>query len=563
MIPWRSIRLIGRTPEYTGGALVLATLLLALPNPLRAQDVPTTRAADGKATAVDWTSRPFAVATGGEAPSAASAMGPSECVEGLASGYACSRMHLQSFLPIQLLGGGPGVGLNDVWGWQDAKTGRRYAIVGRTNGTAFVDVTYPDAPVYVGNLPSHGGRNSSWRDIKVYQDHAYIVADAQPGHGLQVFDLRTLRGVTTPTNFQETGHYFGFGSAHNIAIDEETGFAFVVGASAGQSPSPRACAGGLVMLDLAVPADPRFAGCFNHPGTGRALTGYTHDAQCVVYRGPDTRFTGRRICFGSNETALSIADVTNASAPVPVGLGQYPGTSYAHQGWLSEDQRYFFLGDELDELNGGGPIRTLIFDVSKLDDPEVAGQYFSTRSGIDHNMYTTRGRLYQANYKEGIRVLDVSDPERPEEIAWFDTTPTNGPSVWDGTWSVYPYFDDDTVLASSIGQGLFVLSVDAGAVAASTDPAPDVPASFRVGAAWPNPFTEAARIPVTFDETGTARAELVDALGRVLAVVFDGPVQAGTTLDLAVGGSGLPPGSYRFRVSVGGSVRTVTLVRSR
>jgi hypothetical protein len=32
---------------------------------------------------------------------------------------------------------------NDIWGWTDPLDGREYALVGRNDGTAFVDVTDP------------------------------------------------------------------------------------------------------------------------------------------------------------------------------------------------------------------------------------------------------------------------------------------------------------------------------------------------------------------------------------------------------------------------------------
>lgn len=313
------------------------------------------------------------------------------------------------------------------------------------------------------------------------------------------------------------------------------------------------------MIDLTDPLVPSHSGCFNHPGTGRALTGYTHDAQCVLYRGPDDRHQGKEICFGANETALSIADVTDKSSPVAIGMGEYPDVRYAHQGWLSEDQRYFFLGDELDELGTGGLIRSLVFDVSELDDPVLVAEYHASRQGIDHNMYTTRGRLYQANYREGIQVLDVADPEHPVEIARFDTTPESTPSVWDGTWSVYPFFDDDTIIASSIGQGLFVLRLDA--VSTATEHASDVPEAIVLSPAFPNPFTTSTRVTVEAGRSGTIRAEVVDLLGRVHRLVLDRVAQAGDVFRIDIPGDDLAPGSYLLRVTAGGETRTTTLVR--
>src|SRR5690606_163277 len=113
--------------------------------------------------------------------------------------------------------------------------------------------------------------------------------------------------------------------------------------------------------------------------TGRSGTGYSHDAQCVVYRGPDQSYKGREICIGSNETAISIADVTDKASPKAISHASYPAVAYAHQGWLTDDHRYFYLGDELDETAGEGEAgkgtRTLIWDLQDLDDPVLLKEF--------------------------------------------------------------------------------------------------------------------------------------------------------------------------------------------
>src|SRR5690606_25994570 len=87
---------------------------------------------------------------------------PVECMNGEASAFRCSsNVELQAFLPISELGGGRGVRLNDIWGWTDPQTGREYALVGRTNGTSFVDVTDASNPRYLGDLPMTEGAQAN------------------------------------------------------------------------------------------------------------------------------------------------------------------------------------------------------------------------------------------------------------------------------------------------------------------------------------------------------------------------------------------------------------------
>lgn len=409
--------------------------------------------------------------------SAGSLGSATSCIGGFAGPYPCDQVDLLSFLPITTFGE---ESANDIWGWTDPESGREYALLGLRDGTAFIDVTDPESPLYLGKLPTHTIA-AGWRDIKVYRDHAYIVADNADAHGLQIFDLRELRSVASPpVIFDETAHYDEFGSAHNIAINEASGIAYVVGANSGGTT----CGGGLHMVKLQKPNAPSFAGCFADPTTGRSGTGYTHDVQCVIYDGPDRKYRGKEICIGSNETAISIADVTKKNKPKALSTASYPSVAYTHQGWLSEDHAYFFQNDELDELgpyydcvaictdgdtacrdacfiqhiiNAPPTTSTFIWDVSDLDDPILVNTLDHSTTAIDHNLYVKGNVLFESNYSLGLRIFDITDPEAPSEFAFFDTyTPHDFP-LFSGSWSNYPFFRSGNIIVSSRGEGLFVL----------------------------------------------------------------------------------------------------------
>src|SRR5690606_26172295 len=181
----------------------------------------------------------------------------------------------------------------------------------------------------------------------------------------------------------------------------------------------------LHMVDARDPLDLKFAGCYNDT-SGANPRGYTHDAQCIVYNGPDERYRGREICVGSNEAEINIADVTDKSNPVSLGRASYPNVAYAHQGWFDEEQRYFYMNDEIDEMEGNIPgTRTLVWDLSRLDDPVLAHEYFGPVEASDHNLFVRGDRVYMSNYGSGLRVLDISDRTSPVEIAYFDSAPYN------------------------------------------------------------------------------------------------------------------------------------------
>ena len=212
------------------------------------------------------------------------------------------------------------------------------------------------------------------------------------------------------------------------------------------------------MIQIEEPTEPTFAGCFADTSTGRRKTGYSHDAQCLVYDGPDTEHTGKEICIGSNEDAISIADVTDKANPIALSTGSYPSIGYAHQGWVTEDHRYFYLGDELDELQTEFPgTRTMIFDITDLDDPILVKEHFGESTASDHNIYIVDNLMYQSNYNSGLRILDVSNPEDPTEVGFIDTVPyAEGPSMG-GSWSNYPYFASGTIIVTSGNEGLFMV----------------------------------------------------------------------------------------------------------
>ncbi len=380
-----------------------------------------------------------------------------DCTDGMASDFGCEQVDLLSFVPVHELGGGRGVRVNDVWGWTDPETDREYAIVGRLDGTSFVDITDPNNPVYKGNLPrTDGTPASTWRDMKTYRNHVFIVADGAGQHGMQVLDLTRLREVgDEPVTFTEDVHYDNIASAHNIVINEDTGYAYTVGNSSGGET----CGGGLHMINIQDPRNPEFVGCFADPSTGRSGTGYSHDAMCITYNGPDTAHRGKEVCFGSNETALSIADVSDKAAPIPLSTASYPNVGYAHQGWITDDHRFFFLNDELDEISGKTDgTRTMIWDVSDLDDPQLVNEYVSANKSSDHNLYIRGDYMYQSNYQSGLRIFDIKDAANPVPVGFFDTVPYGEDTPgFGGSWSNYPFFKSGVVLVTSGSEGLFVV----------------------------------------------------------------------------------------------------------
>eukprot|EP00009_Paramoeba_aestuarina_P001809 CAMPEP_0201507184 /NCGR_PEP_ID=MMETSP0161_2-20130828/926_1 /ASSEMBLY_ACC=CAM_ASM_000251 /TAXON_ID=180227 /ORGANISM="Neoparamoeba aestuarina, Strain SoJaBio B1-5/56/2" /LENGTH=551 /DNA_ID=CAMNT_0047901481 /DNA_START=222 /DNA_END=1877 /DNA_ORIENTATION=- len=438
--------------------------------------------------------------------------------------YPCDNVDLLSYIPASLLGSAGET--SDIWGVTidlkdlqeddevirvlgdddvnadpENRKGqiRHVAIVCHSDGTSFVDISKTEKPIILGFLPTYDcgktgplqvancTKNKIWRDVKTYKGVAYIVSE-NVNHGMQVLDINNLykdkdlrkgfvRPGDAPQTLTSTYHYDGtlrregkekLGHSHNIVLNEDTGYAYIVGANLAQ--------GGLYAIDVDK-FPPEYAGCFYEDG-------YTHDAQCVVYDEsyPDSRYHGKEICFNYNEDTLTIVDVTDKKNMKMISRISYDGYQYTHQGWLTEDGKYLLMNDELDEQKGttyafngeaephGGLTRTMIWNVEDLENPKWETSKFSEHTAIDHNLYIRDGYAYESNYCAGLRVLDAADPTDMKEVAYFDVAPTCDGTIFSGTWSNFPYYNHtedriggvklfQTVAVSSIERGLFVLRV--------------------------------------------------------------------------------------------------------
>jgi len=401
--------------------------------------------------------------------------GPAECINGMAGDFPCRNIDLMSHISIEDLGYTKekqrqlrdyNVRGNDIWGWTDPETGREYAIIGLSGGSSFVDVTEPTKPIVLAFLLSRTGP-STWRDMKVVNNAAYIVSEAKD-HGLQVFNLLRLRTMKSFSDVQADAVYSLFGNAHNIVSNEETGFVYVVGAT--QREYQFSCKGGLHYINVQDPLNPTYAGCFPDDG-------YVHDAQCVNYHGPDTRYQGKEICVCYNEDTLTIVDVSDKANSVLISKRGYSHSMYTHQGWLTEDHTITLLDDELDENRNVGPDAsklghtiTYIWDVSDLTAPVLKGHFLSEQVAIDHNQYILGDLTYQSNYGAGLRILNIQQETYSlKEVAYFDVLPTNRAGAqFEGTWSNYPYFKSGNVIVSSIEYGLFVVKPNQAAITAAS-----------------------------------------------------------------------------------------------
>ncbi|KAI6360556.1 hypothetical protein MCOR25_006719 [Pyricularia grisea] len=396
--------------------------------------------------------------------------------------FKCKNADLYDFLPHAAIGSPIGNSAGEVgssaWGWTDEESGREFIAAGLFQGASFIEILPTGKMRHVGFLPTFGtlSENSLWREIRGYK-HYMLIGSEQNGHGVQIFDMKKLLDITdeqAPRQFAQsevTGHFteLPIGATHNVVSNDEMEYGVAVGAR----PRTDACRGGLIFFDLKDPSNPKKLGC-------HADDGYVHDAQCLVYRGPDKRYEGRDICYGYNEDTLTIYDVTDKTKTNIISRTGYEGSSYTHQGWVLDknNQEYLLMDDEYDEYDAipgpgqDGFAATYIWDIKDLENPKQTGVYKATVRGIDHNQYVVDGYSYQSSYINGFRVYDVSSiPSDPTgagvcETAFFDiypeddSAPGGGVLQFSGSWASYAYFKSGYIFINSIERGAFVVKLN-------------------------------------------------------------------------------------------------------
>jgi choice-of-anchor B domain-containing protein len=413
------------------------------------------------------------------------------CVDGMAGPYPCSNIDLAAFVPLSDLGAPFGSSASVV-GYTHEPSGREFALIGLHNGTAVVEVTTANQPHFIGRIAAGTDgvfSESLWRELEVYNDHAFIVSEAN-GHALSIVDLRPILNVeegSGPIDLVPVATYTGgpdeplpgpalagahpesltpaleaadrggdtkTARSHTLDVNIDTGVAYLFGSNT--------CNGGPHAVDIRDPSQPTYLGCYGDQG-------YTHDGHCRIYAGPDVEHQGKEICFlaqgeiyvdTSEPNRIAVVDFTDKASPVLLSSFTYPDAHYSHQGALTDDEGFLLVDDELDEEELGLPMRTIVFDVSDLDSPFLLGAYRHELFAIDHNQHVVGNFVVQANYTAGVRVFALDDIGRAvlRPVGHFDVMPHRDDPVFEGSWNAFPYFASGTIVANSIYDGLFVLT---------------------------------------------------------------------------------------------------------
>ncbi len=400
-----------------------------------------------------------------------------------------------------------------LWGYV-AQNGREYAILGTQTGTSFVDIT---DSANIREVDFVSGVNSGWREMKTYSHYAYVVSEGTNSK-LQIIDLQYLpdsvslvsawsyTGYTKTHSISQWGHYIFLNGGNNTSI------------------------GGVTILDVQNPTTPVRMGQWN--------TEYVHD--CRVLN--DTIWAAN-IYSGR----MTIINASNKSALETVRSWQaYPSqTVSTHNAAITDDRDYILTTNEI-----SNPVGKLnVWDIRDLNSITRVAEWQPTgiTNSIVHNVEIYGNFAVIAHYTAGIRIVDISTPSSPVEVAWYDTYPTNNNNNFNGCWGVYK-FPSGKIIGSDMANGLFVIKTNFPMTNTNTGTS-SIPEDYSLNQNYPNPFNPTTSIKFSLANNSNVSLKVFDLKGSLAAELVNDKRDAGSyevKFDASV--YGMSSGVYFYRL---------------
>ena len=389
------------------------------------------------------------------------------------------------------------------WGFQDWATGNdRFCPDAPNSGVAVIDVSDPENPTRVSTLQNPAG--TSAEDVVVYSDGVRDIAvagiqwcggsryDADADRGLMLWDVTNASSPVQVGYLKTACRTRG---VHEFEVEHHANGRTYAYATVPTSRYPDANTssgyrdengdGDFRMIDITNPANPSQVSNWGIQDVGGPFVpGQGCDPDPNYGHGAEPSQDGTLVFLSYWDSGFIALDVSNPAAPVFKGDTTYPPAADgdAHSSNYDDDGQLLFTADEdFCKTSGSGTEKGFgylrVYDYSNLAAPTQIGEYRTPNSlGTNdqaagdftiHNPLLVGDRIYASWYSDGVRVIDVSTPSAPEEIASFVPpagqnpvkpsqrgTLTNTPQVWGVV------VDSGLVFASDMNTGLWILEVN-------------------------------------------------------------------------------------------------------
>lgn len=396
--------------------------------------------------------------------------------------------------------------------WGYIQDGREYAIIGCNGGTAFIDVT-DSANIHEVDIVI--GPFSNWRDIKTYQHWAYITNDVSGG--IQIVDLQYL-----PDSVHLVGTYSFSGFVRAHTLQQSGPYLYVNGGSF--------AIGGVIVLDLSVNPEVPVR-------RGQWELMYVHDERVVN----DTLYTCN-IYTGR----ITILDATNKDSLKPITFWMNGQNPMPHNCALTDDGNYLFTTDEI-LIPGPGKLK--LWNIEDIFNPVFVNTWSPVGgdSSNVHNIEIYGNLAVICHYTAGIRILDISNPVVPVEIAWYDTYPQHNGTTWDGCKGIY-MFPSGKIIANDKQTGFYCVKIGA---SIGIDPnGNEVPVEYSLKQNYPNPFNPVTNIEFVIPKNDNVEIKMYDVSGNEVKTLFKGYTRAGAN-KLTFDAGNFSSGVYFYKMMVG------------